>query len=108
MARAHCFESPPRTQGSVSVTSTTSDMEFGVILAAVLAVAHGGGSSPPATECSPLHDGHSLLSSLLLVLGFDDTCVAATLDYCASAREDGDFAALMEVRASRPAFMLNY
>lgn len=65
-------------------------MEFAVILAAVFALAHGGRSLHPAMECSNLHDDQSLLSSILHVLGYNETCVAASLDYCSSAQEDGD------------------
>ena len=74
-------------------------MEFVFIVGVILAVGDGGHSSPPAAECPALNDGRSLMAGMLDVLGFNHTCIAASLDFCSSAQEDGDFAILVEVRA---------
>lgn len=75
-------------------------MKILLLLAAGITVAKGSSTPPPGTECSRPgpHDGLSLLSSLLQVSGYSDTCVAAALDYCSSSQEDGHFESLMEVR----------
>ncbi|XP_063846645.1 microfibril-associated glycoprotein 4-like isoform X1 [Scylla paramamosain] len=73
-------------------------MKFLVVLAMGVAVAQASTTSPPAEEnsCSGLKDDRSLLSSLLTVAGYSDTCVAAALDSCRTGREDVRHASLVE------------
>ncbi|XP_063846648.1 microfibril-associated glycoprotein 4-like isoform X2 [Scylla paramamosain] len=73
-------------------------MKFLVVLAMGVAVAQASTTSPPAEEnsCSGLKDDRSLLSSLLTVAGYSDTCVAAALDSCRTGREDVRNASLVE------------
>ena len=73
-------------------------MKFVFIFSVVLAVAHGSHWPPAAEECSGLNDGRSLLAGMLDGLGFNQTCVSAALDFCASAQEDGDLRSFIEVR----------
>ena len=70
-----------------------------LLLAAGIAVAIGSTSPLPAGECSrPVTlDTTSLVSSLLQIAGYTDSCVVAALDYCSSAQQDGQFASLMQV-----------
>ena len=93
----HCSRPQPTTQRSVE--EAHPDTMKILLLAAGIAVAIGSTSPPPAEECSRpgTLDTNSLLSSLLQVSGYTDSCVAAALDYCSSPQEDGQFASLMEV-----------
>ena len=65
-------------------------MKFLVLLAMGVAVTQ-------ASSCSGLKDDRSLLSSLLTVAGYSDTCVAAALDSCRTRQEDSRYTSLVEV-----------
>ena len=74
-------------------------MKILLVFAVSVTLARGSSTPPPTVECSshvPL-EGRSMLTNLLQVAGYSDTCVAAALDYCSSPQEDGQFASLMEV-----------
>ncbi|XP_063846529.1 microfibril-associated glycoprotein 4-like [Scylla paramamosain] len=75
-------------------------MKFLVLLAMGAAVTQASNTPPPPlteeNSCSGLKDDRSLLSSLLTVAGYSDTCVAAALDSCRTGREDTRYASLVE------------
>ncbi|MPC85147.1 hypothetical protein E2C01_079909 [Portunus trituberculatus] len=79
-------------------------MHFFVVLSMVVAMAQASSAPPPAEEysCSGLKDDRSLLSSLLTVTGYSDSCVAAALDFCSTGQEDSHYVSLMEVRIRSP------
>ncbi|XP_063846623.1 microfibril-associated glycoprotein 4-like [Scylla paramamosain] len=73
-------------------------MQVLVFLAVGVTVAQASATPPTAGEnsCSGLKDNRSLLTSLLTAAGYNDTCVAAALDFCSSGQEDSRYASLME------------
>ncbi|XP_063846633.1 ficolin-1-like isoform X1 [Scylla paramamosain] len=73
-------------------------MKFLVVLAVGVAVAQASTTPPPAEEnsSSGLMGDRSLLSNLLIVAGYSDTCVAAALDSCRTGQEDSRHASLVE------------
>ena len=74
-------------------------MKFLVLLVMGVVVTQASSSPPVAEEksFSGLKDDRSLLSSLLTVAGYSDTCVAAALDSCRSRQEDSRYTSLVEV-----------
>ncbi|XP_045106177.1 microfibril-associated glycoprotein 4-like isoform X2 [Portunus trituberculatus] len=73
-------------------------MKFLVLLTMSVAVTQANSALPVAEEnsCSGLKNDRSLLSSLLTVAGYNDTCVAAALDSCRTGQEVNRYASLVE------------
>ncbi|XP_045125462.1 ficolin-1-like [Portunus trituberculatus] len=73
-------------------------MHFFVVLSMVVTMAQAS-SAPPTTEensCSGLKDDRSLLSTLLTITGYSDTCVAAALDFCSIDQKNSSYRSFME------------
>ena len=79
-------------------------MKLLLLLAAAMAVAQGSSTPSPAKErsCSSLNDNRSLLSNLLQVAGYSDTCVVAALDFCSLPEVENYLVSLMEVSVRAP------
>ncbi|MPD06478.1 hypothetical protein E2C01_102292 [Portunus trituberculatus] len=76
-------------------------MHFFVVFSMVAAMAQAT-SVPPTAEknsCSGLKDDRSILSTLLTVTGYSDTCVTAVLDFCSTGQEDSRYVSLMETKS---------
>ncbi|XP_045106149.1 ficolin-1-like isoform X1 [Portunus trituberculatus] len=73
-------------------------MKFLVLLTMSVAVTQVNSALPVAEKnsCSGLKNDRSLLSSLLTVAGYSDTCVAAALDSCRTGQEVSRYASLVE------------
>ena len=71
-------------------------MKFLVLLVMGVVMTQASSSPPVAEEksFSGLKDDRSLLSSLLTVAGYSDTCVAAALDSCRTGQEDIHYTSL--------------
>ena len=70
-----------------------------LLVAAAMALAQ---ESPMECSRAGPQDGHSMLSSLLHIAGYSDTCVAGCLDSCSSAMDAGHFTSLIAVRVTPP------
>lgn len=73
-------------------------MHVFVVLTMAVATAQTGSVPSSTEECSPLKNERSLLSSLLMATGYQDTCVANALDFCSTGQENSHYVSLMEVR----------